>query len=74
MSYQPDHLHLGDDRIVAGVCSGIAEYLEADPTIVRLVFALAGLFTSGVVCIIYLILAVCMPDKPKTDDGGDLFS
>ena len=72
MSYQPDHLHLGDDRIVAGVCSGIAEYLEADPTIVRLVFALAGLFTSGIACIVYLVLAVCMPDKPKTDDNPSI--
>ena len=35
------------DRKIAGVCGGIAEYLNADPTIIRLVFAMLVLFRDG---------------------------
>jgi phage shock protein PspC (stress-responsive transcriptional regulator) len=51
------------NKFIGGVCGGIAEYLEADYTIVRLVYALLTIFTlfSGV--IVYLILWVVMPSK-----------
>ena len=48
------------NRVIAGVCGGIAEYFEIDPTLVRLgfvIFSLAG--GSGV--LLYLIAAVVMP-------------
>lgn len=34
------------DRRIAGVCSGVAKYLNVDPTVVRIVFLLALLFGS----------------------------
>lgn len=49
------------DRKVAGVCGGIAEYLNADPTIIRLVFALMVLgWGSGVLA--YIVLALVLPE------------
>jgi len=50
------------DKMLAGVCGGIANYMDVDPTIVRLIFALATFFTvvfPGV--IIYLIMWIVVP-------------
>ena len=48
-----------------GVCGGLAEYLNIDPTLVRLVWALVTLCTVGVGLIGYLICAVIMPKKSE---------
>lgn len=52
------------DKMLAGICGGIANYLTVDPTIVRLVFALATFFTvvfPGIV--IYLIMWIIVPKE-----------
>jgi phage shock protein PspC (stress-responsive transcriptional regulator) len=52
------------DKMLAGICGGIANYLTVDPTIVRLVFALATFFTvvfPGIV--IYLIMWIVVPKE-----------
>ncbi|WP_266160839.1 PspC domain-containing protein [Dyella silvatica] len=52
-----------NDRKLAGVCGGIAEYLGWDPTLVRLLWVvLTMLGGSGV--LIYVILWIVMPDSP----------
>ena len=49
------------DRKIAGVCGGIAEYLNADPTIIRLAFALLVLgWGSGVLA--YIACALILPE------------
>lgn len=48
------------DRKISGVCGGIAEYLNIDSTIVRVLFILFG-FTIGSGLIAYIILALIMP-------------
>jgi phage shock protein C len=48
------------DKIIAGVCGGLAEYLEIDPVLVRLAF-LVLFFASGIGFPIYIILWVVMP-------------
>ncbi|WP_420642981.1 PspC domain-containing protein [Candidatus Leptofilum sp.] len=48
------------DEMLGGVCSGIANYLNIDPVIVRLVFVLLALGNGGGV-LAYLILWVLMP-------------
>ena len=49
------------DKKIAGVCGGIAEYLNADPTIIRLVFALLALgWGSGVLA--YIVCALVLPE------------
>ena len=46
--------------MIGGVCGGLAEYLEVDPTIVRLGFVLLGLY-SGIGIAAYLILWIIVP-------------
>ncbi|MCP5096519.1 MAG: PspC domain-containing protein [Chloroflexi bacterium] len=51
-----------EDRMVWGVASGIAEYLNIDPVIVRLIFVLLAL-TGGHGILIYLILGIIIPES-----------
>jgi phage shock protein PspC (stress-responsive transcriptional regulator) len=48
------------NKMIAGVCGGLAEYLGMDVTIVRVIYALLVLF-GGVGILLYLILALLMP-------------
>lgn len=51
------------DKMISGVCGGIAEYFGVDPTLVRigyLIFTFAGV---GSPILLYFILAVIMPEK-----------
>ena len=50
------------DRKLAGVCGGLAAYLNLDPTVVRVAYALLTLFTAFSGIIIYLILMLLMPE------------
>ncbi len=56
------------DRIIAGVCGGIAEHLGLDPTLVRVAALLAAYLTSGGIVLAYLVLAIVMPEAPE--DGS----
>jgi phage shock protein C len=51
-----------DERMLAGVCGGLAEYLGMDPTIVRLLAVLLGVFSAGTALIAYLIAAIIIPE------------
>ena len=51
------------NKMVAGVCSGLAEYINIDPTIIRVSWALVGLSGAGLVA--YLICALIIPEKPS---------
>jgi len=51
------------DKLLGGVCSGIANYLRVDPTIVRLVFALM-VFGAGTGVLLYILLWIILPSKP----------
>lgn len=54
-------LTLSNDKKIAGVCGGIAEYIEIDPTVVRLIYALLTIFTAFSGIIIYFILMLVLP-------------
>ena len=47
-------------RVICGVCAGLGQYFNIDPTIVRVIFAIAGLTGSGL--LIYLACAFIIPD------------
>jgi phage shock protein PspC (stress-responsive transcriptional regulator) len=53
-----------DNRWLAGVCGGIAEYFDLDPTLIRVLFILFG-FVVGGGLVIYLILWLIMPQAPE---------
>ena len=60
------------NRVLAGVCGGIADYLDIDPTVVRVVYAALTIFTTGFPGILlYLILLLIIPARTKNDDFED---
>jgi phage shock protein C len=52
------------DRAIAGIAGGMAEYLEVDPTIVRILWIFATIFTGGLVLLLYIVLAFVIPINP----------
>jgi phage shock protein C len=50
------------EKKLFGVCSGIANYLNVDPTVIRILFVIAAVF-FGTGILLYIILAFIMPDK-----------
>ncbi|MDP3464059.1 MAG: PspC domain-containing protein [Bacteroidales bacterium] len=50
-----------NNRVIAGVCSGIADYFRMDPVIVRLIFVLLIIFGGGGL-LVYIILWIVLPD------------
>ncbi len=52
------------DVVLGGVCGGLAEYLEVDPTLVRLVFVLL-VFAGGVGLAAYIVLWIVMPRQSR---------
>ena len=52
------------DKMVAGVCGGLAAYFNIDATIIRLIFAALIVFGVGAPLLIYLILVIVMPLEP----------
>ena len=51
-----------DSRVIDGVCGGIADYFDIDPTLVRVGFV-ASLLFSGAGLVIYIICALAFPKK-----------
>ena len=49
------------NRVICGVCGGIGEYFNVDPTIIRLLAVLLGCTTTRI--IVYLVAAVIMPEE-----------
>jgi phage shock protein PspC (stress-responsive transcriptional regulator) len=49
------------NRVIAGVCGGIAEYLAVDATLVRVVFVVTAFLTAGLFVLAYIVLLVLMP-------------
>src|SRR5260221_13947339 len=49
------------NRVVAGVCGGIAEYLQVDATLVRVFFVIGTIITGGLGLLGYIILVVLLP-------------
>lgn len=47
------------NKMICGVCQGVAEYINIDPTIVRLLWVIFGIF--GVGLFVYIVAAIIMP-------------
>lgn len=61
-------LYKSNNKMICGVCGGIAEYFNIDPTLVRIVFVLLVMFT-GVGILPYIIAAVLMNENPENETG-----
>jgi phage shock protein PspC (stress-responsive transcriptional regulator) len=55
-----------DDRWIAGVCGGIAEFTGIDTTVVRVIIAIATLLGAGSLVVIYLACWLLIPREPAT--------
>ena len=53
-----------EDRMLAGVAAGVAETLDADPSLVRIVWALLAIFTGGIALVVYVVMAIVVPEAP----------
>ena len=53
-----------DDRIVAGVCSGVGRYLGVDPVLIRVGFAILTVLTWGTALLAYPVMWFLMPEAP----------
>lgn len=52
------------ERWLAGVCGGIGEYFNTDPTVIRVIFVLAAMILGGGI-LIYLVLWLVIPLAPE---------
>ncbi|MBR6251990.1 MAG: PspC domain-containing protein [Bacteroidales bacterium] len=56
-------LHKSADKVIGGVCGGIAESLNLDKTLVRLIYVLLTIGTAFSGVLIYLLLWLIMPEQ-----------
>jgi phage shock protein PspC (stress-responsive transcriptional regulator) len=64
-----------DNRIVAGVCAGLADYVGMDVNVVRLLVALVTLITAGTAILAYLVAWAVIPEEgQKSSIAEDLIN
>lgn len=59
-------LYRSNDRVIGGVCGGFADYMDVDPTVVRVIYATLTVFTAFCGVILYPILWLIMPSENRT--------
>jgi phage shock protein C len=52
------------NRMVAGVCAGLADFFGIDPTVVRLIFVAGTLLGFGSLILVYLVIFIVVPEQP----------
>lgn len=52
------------DAIFGGVCGGLGAYFEVDPTLVRVIWVIASLFSMGLGVLAYLLAWLIIPQEP----------
>ena len=68
MTTEPRRLYRSrTDRMIGGVCGGLAQFLTIDATIIRLIFVFAALF-GGATLLVYLVMLLVVPEEPLLKD------
>jgi len=58
-----------DDRMIAGVCAGLADYFEADPTLIRLL-SVIGVFANPAAAVLaYGVMMAVVPEVPVNESS-----
>lgn len=57
-----------DRAVISGVCSGIGAYFDLDPNVIRLIFVLGALFSSGFGIIVYIVLMFAIPSAHTSEE------
>ena len=61
-----EHLYRSrDDRMIAGVAGGLAEIWDADPSLIRIVWALLIVLTGGIALLVYIVMAIVVPEEDE---------
>jgi len=63
----PKKLYRSQNKTIAGVCGGLAEYLNMDPTLVRVLWVLLSFWGPGLIA--YIIMACVIPEAPVQPEG-----
>lgn len=50
------------DSVIGGVAGGVAEYLDVDPSIVRIVWAVLAIVTGGIFFVLYIVMWIVVPE------------
>lgn len=53
-----------NERMIAGVCGGLGNYLNIDPTLIRLIFVFGAFATGTALFWVYLVMMVVVPEEP----------
>jgi phage shock protein PspC (stress-responsive transcriptional regulator) len=53
-----------NNRMIAGVCAGLADFFGIDVNVVRIVFAVGALLGFGSFILIYLVMFIVVPEEP----------
>ncbi|MBP5602328.1 MAG: PspC domain-containing protein [Treponema sp.] len=64
-------LKKSNNKVICGVCGGLADYLNFDATVIRLIVCLLAVFGIGTGIIIYIIAALIMPPADTEDLYND---
>lgn len=54
------------DSILGGVAGGVADYLDADPAIVRIIWAILAIVTGGIFLVLYIVMWIVVPETPAS--------
>jgi phage shock protein C len=64
------------NRILGGVCGGLGEHLDVDPTVIRLIWAVVTVLSLGTGIIVYILAWIIIPEPgndgipPPAESGG----
>jgi phage shock protein C len=65
MASEPKKLYRSrTSRMLAGVSGGLAEYLNIDPVVVRLIFVITAIFGASIGFWVYIIMWIAVPEQP----------
>ena len=70
MAKEPKRLYRSrSKRMLGGVCGGLGEYLNIDPTVLRVIFVILA-FVYGASLLIYVIMWLLVPQEPESAVGA----
>ena len=57
-------------RMLGGICGGLGDYLDVDPTVIRLVWVVLTIFTWGIWFLIYIIAWILVPEEQTSQNDA----
>ncbi|HEV8402376.1 MAG TPA: PspC domain-containing protein [Candidatus Limnocylindrales bacterium] len=59
-----------DDRMLAGVAGGVADTLDLDPSLIRIIWVVLSFLTGGIAIVVYIVMAIVVPEAPVGSVSG----